>query len=141
MTVKTWRRNSAYLTKLITSKSILCLVCKLYMIMWIFTRSGKMPGPAILGLDHVNAKTPKKPEKKRIASSVLLSSIKRLGMCMYVYVCVCVPTCVYMHMRVWVCLQAPMCVHAHVCVCVLYMLVCQYTRICMCMCVACCRHI
>ena len=38
-----------------------------------------MSGPGLLGLDRLNEKTPK-PEKKRITSSVLLSSVKRLGM-------------------------------------------------------------
>ena len=39
-------------------------------------------------------KKPSKPEKKRIVSSVLLSSVKRLGMCVYNLVCVCVCVCV-----------------------------------------------
>lgn len=47
-------------------------------------RSSKIPGPGNLGLDSVNEKAPKKPEKKRIVSSVLLSSVKRLGICMHV---------------------------------------------------------
>ena len=38
-------------------------------------------------------KKPSKPEKKRIVSSVLLSSVKRLGMCVYNLICVCV--CVF----------------------------------------------
>ena len=56
------------------------------MIVYMCARSGKMQGPGLLGLDRVNEKAPTKPEKKRIASSVLLSSVKRLGMYVYIMI-------------------------------------------------------
>ncbi len=129
MTVKTWRRNSAYLTKLITSKSICVWFVSCNMIMCMFARSDKMPGPDILGLDRVNAKAPKRPEKKRIASSVLLSSVKRLGMCMCVCVRAYVPTCV--------CVCVRTCPHVCTCTCVCACVCtrpCVYTCTCVCMC-------